>query len=246
MTIKRVRPLMGTFVEITLHGRGGLRRLHACASAGFAAIEAVDRTMSFHRTDSGLSRLNRTKPGVWVDPGLATLGVLQACNRLWRISSGAFDPRVAKASARAPVRVRGSKATLADAALDLGGIAKGFAVDRAVARMRRWRGIRGVVNAGGDLRVWGGPARVSIRVGAGSRRCTLDEAAVATSTVGMRSDVRHRRMPSGEPLSGAKTAAIFAPSCLKADALTKVVLAAPPHIADRCLRRLGGRAVVFG
>ena len=37
--------------------------------------------------------------------------------------------------------------------LDLGGIAKGFAVDRAIHELRRGGCTQGVVNAGGDLRV---------------------------------------------------------------------------------------------
>lgn len=41
-------------------------------------------------------------------------------------------------------------------ALDFGGIGKGWAVDRAVALLRRRPGIRGgLVDAGGDLRAWG-------------------------------------------------------------------------------------------
>jgi thiamine biosynthesis lipoprotein len=42
--------------------------------------------------------------------------------------------------------------------LDLGGIAKGYAVDRAMAVLRRAGVRRGVVNAGGDLRVFGDAA----------------------------------------------------------------------------------------
>ena len=41
-------------------------------------------------------------------------------------------------------------------ALDFGGIGKGWAVDRMVAILRHAHGVRGgLVNAGGDLRVWG-------------------------------------------------------------------------------------------
>ncbi|MDQ2785523.1 MAG: FAD:protein FMN transferase [Chloroflexota bacterium] len=50
----------------------------------------------------------------------------------------------------------GTVALPADAALDFGGIGKGWAVDRIVAILRHAHGVRGgLVNAGGDLRVWG-------------------------------------------------------------------------------------------
>jgi thiamine biosynthesis lipoprotein len=43
------------------------------------------------------------------------------------------------------------------AAIDLGGIVKGWAVERMVSRLKRRHRIpRGVLNAGGDLQVWGG------------------------------------------------------------------------------------------
>ena len=50
----------------------------------------------------------------------------------------------------------GTVALPAGVALDFGGIGKGWAVDRMVAILRHAHGVRGgLVNAGGDLRVWG-------------------------------------------------------------------------------------------
>ena len=52
--------------------------------------------------------------------------------------------------------VAGTISLPAGVALDLGGIGKGWTVDRMIARLRRVPGVRGgLVNAGGDLRVWG-------------------------------------------------------------------------------------------
>src|SRR5258708_22076766 len=65
----------------------------------------------------------------------------------------------------AAVRIRSDNRVAFDTplALDLGGIAKGFAVDRAVAVLRR-HGIRAaVVNAGGDLRAIGPAVPIHLR-----------------------------------------------------------------------------------
>jgi FAD:protein FMN transferase len=77
-----------------------------------------------------------------------------------------------------------------DVAIDLGGIAKGYAVDRAVAALQAW-GITGaLVNAGGDLYVLGTsaagePWRVGIRSPDEPTRLAatleLQDRAVATS-----------------------------------------------------------------
>ena len=243
--MRRMRPLLGTFVEINLSGPVPSSRLQACASAGFRAIERIDRLMSFHRSDSDLGRLNQAPIGAWVEIDPRTARVLRACNELWRASGGAFDPRVGRAGRTVPVELRGGCARRAGPALDLGGIAKGFAVDAAVRRMSRWRGVRGVVNAGGDLRVWGGrPVPVALRARDGFREIRISDGAVATSSVGARSDVAHRRMPSGRRLRARRTVSVFAARCGVADPLTKILLAAPPSIAERCLVRYGAFAFV--
>src|SRR5262249_31920306 len=122
------------------------------------------------------------------------------------------------------------------AAIDLGGIAKGFAVDRAVEALRAEGAASGVVNAGGDLRVFGPePSALHVRHPREPGRLlpfgTLRDAAFATS-----SDTFTRRRwrgrvvsPLVHPRQGracarARSASVRAPTCLVADALTKVVM----------------------
>src|SRR5207237_9076434 len=71
---------------------------------------------------------------------------------------------------------------------DLGGIAKGFAVDRAVQILRRARLAFGLVNAGGDLRAFGNrrwPVHVRCPDAPGEllQLGSLSNGAVATSAV---------------------------------------------------------------
>jgi thiamine biosynthesis lipoprotein len=126
---------------------------------------------------------------------------------------------------------------LAPGWIDLGGIAKGYAVDLAVAALEAAGAAGGCVNAGGDLRVFG-PAGYPVAVrspsapGAAASRFMLLDAALATSGIYFSMRSHQGRQVSalvdarvGEPLAFDRSASVRAPRCVLADALTKVVLA---------------------
>jgi thiamine biosynthesis lipoprotein len=126
---------------------------------------------------------------------------------------------------------------LAPGWIDLGGIAKGYAVDLAVAALQAAGAAGGCVNAGGDLRVFG-PAGYPVAVrspsapGAAASRFMLLDAALATSGSYFSMRIHQGRQVSalldarvGEPLAFDRSASVRAPRCVLADALTKVVLA---------------------
>jgi thiamine biosynthesis lipoprotein len=121
--------------------------------------------------------------------------------------------------------------------VDLGGIAKGFAVDRAIEALKDHGVAAGIVNAGGDLRIFG-PASQLIHVRhpaepariAGAVR--LRERAMATS--GIYFGRRKFRGKYVGPLLDGRTAqsarqlisvSVAAAECMVADALTKIVFA---------------------
>src|SRR5437660_7414174 len=93
-SLKRARPLLGTFVEIAASGAESTD-LEAAVEAAFAAVARVHRLMSFHDPESDVSRLNReAKAGVVaVDPW--TFEVLAIAQDLHRRSGGAFEIAVA-------------------------------------------------------------------------------------------------------------------------------------------------------
>src|ERR671935_3250985 len=129
-SISRARPLLGTLVEIRICG-AGQAALRAVERA-FSAIERVHRAMSAQDTTSDIARLRAGRRRA-LDPW--TRRVVDRAEELRDATDGLFD------------------CGACDYALD--GIAKGFAVDRAVEALQH-AGIRdGVVNAGGDLRVFG-------------------------------------------------------------------------------------------
>jgi FAD:protein FMN transferase len=253
--IRRCRPLLGTFVEITACGRDE-RLLVRGIEGGFDAIERVNRLMSFHDPLSDVSRMNRDAfpKGVNVHPW--TWQVMKASKRFAEESLGTFDITVAPwltkwnylprrryqfgptASSRDIFLRRNYEVCFRrELIVDLGGIAKGFAIDRAVDALKE-NGIGcGIVNAGGDLRTFGSASQLihlrhpmdPIRV-AGAVR--LRERAMATS--GIYFERRKYRGKYVGPLLDGRTGqagreltsvSVAAAECMAADALTKVVFA---------------------
>jgi thiamine biosynthesis lipoprotein len=259
---------MGTLIQVRASGPGpGLQR---SVDAALAVVERVERLMSFHDPQSDLSRVNREAARAPQAVHPWTWAVLRRALRIAEASAGLFDIAVAPLLMRA-----GLLPGLADEShqfggwrhvvlmpecrvflerpmrLDLGGIAKGFAVDLAIHELRRGGCTEAVVNAGGDLRRFGSIARpVYLRrrdglVQAAELRC----GAVATSApfavyeerlaqpLGSIFDPRTQRAWNG---TGAVMVA--APSCVIADALTKVAALAGPVCAP-LLARFGARAL---
>ena len=271
----RARPLLGTLVEIRVQ-RGGMVARSA-VDAAFRAVEGVQQAMSFHDPESELSWLNRNACGRAIKVSPALWRVLSEALRLSNLSGGAFDPTVGARlvrwkilpapQARTPTpattswrdvrllagrRVRFHRALW----LDLGGIAKGYAVDLAVSILRRNGISSGIVNAGGDLRVFGSRAeRVHVRhpnqPASLVPLAELSDAALATSA-GYFSEKRcgGRRVNAlvnpllQRPCSSRRSVSVQAPTCLLADALTKVVLV-HDCAAEPLLRRCGASAMIL-
>lgn len=249
--IRRARPLLGTLVEIRAVAEP------AAVADAFAAIVQTHALMSFQDPASELSRLNREalREPVRVHPW--TWRVLAAARWLHAHSDGAFDCTVrdedTDARMDAVQLLRGRKVRFARRLrLDLSGIAKGFAVDRALDRLRR-SGVRAVVNAGGDLRVFGPDAEpVAVRDPDQPRAMrplgTLSNGAFATSAPYY--SEHEGRWSVRDPLDGTsprryRSVSVLAPTCLRADALTKVVWVRGVDAVQPLLARLRAEAIVL-
>src|SRR6266853_104672 len=286
VSIRRARPLLGTFVEIAVDGQT-FDAAEAAVEAAFAAIATVHRLMSFHEADSDVSRLNR---GAALGPVRVhdwTYQVLEAARDLHRRSGGMFDISVAPALQRLGLlpgaspsprlrcegafpqarrrpkalspdphpasgervqRARGAHGRIQllpenrvrfvdpSVKIDLGGIAKGFAVDRAVEALLRHGIAEGLVNAGGDLRVFG-PRSHAVDIRDPRQpdrplyRVALCNAALASSAGRFDPTCSRHALDSGVidpatamPVRSIIGATVCAPSCVIADALTKVVI----------------------
>ena len=93
-SVRRARPLLGTFVEITAVGTPA-PAIDAAIDAAFETIEIVHRLMSFHEAESDVSRLNRDAATHPVRVHRWTYEVLAAALALQRCSDGLFDVTVA-------------------------------------------------------------------------------------------------------------------------------------------------------
>jgi thiamine biosynthesis lipoprotein len=255
--IRRARPLLGTFVEIAAVGPER-SALEAAAEAAFAAIAKVHRLMSFHEPASDVSRLNREAATRPVPVDAWTWDVIAAAADLRRRSHGAFDIMVAPLLQDAGLLPATAGDPAGDAAvagetvemlagrrirfhcpgtrIDLGGIAKGFAVDRAIAALRVHRVTTALVNAGGDLAAFGPKAwPVHIRDPRDPRETigAIEITDEALASTGGRFDPialpRVARIAVFDPRTRAPAAKVAgatvrAPSAMVADALTKLVM----------------------
>ncbi|MEO6433863.1 MAG: FAD:protein FMN transferase [Sphingomicrobium sp.] len=244
MLTRRCRPWLGTLVEVEAE-------CVTAIEAGFAAIERVHTLMSAHQPMSEISRLNR---GERVEISPDTCAVLDRALFWFAASDGIFDPVVAGRSAiergALPLhpgqalperssdlrllRMEGSMAWLERPAyLDLGGIAKGHAVDAAVRAMRMAGARSGLVNAGGDLAVFGQPRGIEV-VDPSTRapllHVRLEDRALATSA-GVRNDKGLSFVHLPRRCSRLASVTVESAHAIDADALTKIVLAGHPRLS---------------
>lgn len=176
--------IMGTFVEV----KSSDVRASAIVFDEFKKLEAI-----FNLFDRGseLSRLNDTQKAVVSEP---LFDIIQQAQGFYRLTDGAFDITVGPASVlwkkaiaskilpgpdavAQALSLAGSDFIYLDAKtrevallksgmrIDLGGIAKGFALDRAVRKLKDARIDSALINAGGNIYCLGRNHRAPWRVG---------------------------------------------------------------------------------
>ena len=196
-TVRRTIPVMGTVAELAVVHRDPAVA-ESAIDAAIAELRWVERTMTRFddSSDIGRANLHAARAPVPITPETAfvvteALRWAEATNgmydpaagrivKLWDVNHRHEPPAEASLAALAGRRFHryvevgtlGGQHVLAyhdrDISLDLGAIAKGYAVDRAVQALRR-HGIRqAVVNAGGDLYALGSapgdePWRIGVR-----------------------------------------------------------------------------------
>ena len=223
---------MGTIIAISAEA-GTARRALSGVEAAFEVISNVERLMHPTRAGSDLLAIRQGTLGRPLAIHAWTWDVLSLSLRLNQTSKGAFDPCLPSAAGRlADLEFVAPQFVIPHAPvhIDLGGIAKGYAVDRALVALRAAGCHGALVNAGGDLAVFGNRnhAIVIRDRGAGDSVIELKNAAVATSEVcsaarpaehsGYYHGVTRRAIRAGKVSVSAASAAI-------ADALTKCLLA---------------------
>ena len=181
------RLVMGTFAHIIVVAPDQ-RTADKSIEAALQQLQNIETLMSYHRADSELAGVNRSAHKQPVKVSKDTFEVLQRAVEFSRLSDGAFDVTVgplvdlwhwAAETNTAPTdseladtnaRV-GYEKLILDAnemtvrfavegmKLDLGAIAKGYGIDKAVEAMQRCGAVGGLVDVGGDIRCFGKPSK---------------------------------------------------------------------------------------
>ncbi len=171
--------IMGTVVTVELH-HAEPGQATRCADQVFAEMRRIDELMSPYRPDSEVSSVNRDAGIEAVRIGDELFSLLQQANDFSVLSAGAFDITFASIGYHYDYRreqqpsqnlidetlpaVDYRKLMLKDRMvrfaspgmrIDLGGIAKGYAVDRSVELLQRCGISEALVSAGGDSRILG-------------------------------------------------------------------------------------------
>ena len=264
----RCKPLLGTFVEISTPDC--IYFFNAIENA-FLAIEEVQVLMGFHNPDSELSHINARchLEAVHIHPWTAK--VLTIAQEIHLHSGGLFNCGIGHhlvASGLLPrhfdradefggiEHLQFLEPNLVQSnlplCLDLGGIAKGFAVDLAVNILQCAGVPSGSVNAGGDLRVFGSERQlIQIRNPAKPRELinlgNIYEGAIATSSLYFAKRdhalISHLVNPlNQEHIEFSESYSVIADQCVYADALTKVV-SISGNTNHPCLSQFSAKAI---
>lgn len=267
----RCKPLLGTFVEISIKEDDGQEAI----DNAFLAIQKVHDLMGFHNPKSELSRMNERAHLEAVEIHAWTAQVIQIAKEIHLASNGLFDCGIGHRLVEAGLLPRHITFTnhglggiedihflapdliksTRPVCLDLGGIAKGYAVDMAV-RVLLSEGIcSGSVNAGGDLRVFGDTSLpIQIRHPESPEKLIdigyLENGAIATSSLYF-AKRDHQKSHIINPLTQDPSEihaevlgsySILAKECAYADALTKV-LALSHNEHHPCFERFSAQAL---
>jgi thiamine biosynthesis lipoprotein len=255
---------MGTEVSVELQADSAADAEVAIAAV-VAEMHRIDATMSPHKADSELSLVNAGAAGGPVRVGADLFGLLSRALAFSKLSGGAFDITFAsaghlydyragvapEASALADAlplidwrhvhldpATRGVRFARAGVRIDLGGFAKGHAVDNAIAILRRLGVRHAMVAAGGDSHVMGSrggrPWTVAIRdprrEGAVVAVLPLEDVSISTSgdyeRFFERDGVRchHLLDPrTGRSPAGVRSVTVIADDGLTTEAFSKTV-----------------------
>ncbi|ARN57579.1 FAD:protein FMN transferase [Sedimentisphaera salicampi] len=255
---------MDTFVRITASA-GSQSDAERAIEAGFAQIKRIEKLMDRHDPASKVSQIN-SNSGSWVKAGSDIVEVIEISKRFSDKTGGAFDISIApvidlwiqaaekgqkptQAEMRRAkslvdyrkIKTRTAKGTVKLAErgmeIDLGAVAKGYALDKAREAMKEAGAKGGLINAGGDILCFGdngreGGWKIGVRSPEANGRSDIESVleaesgAIATSGDYLRFyeigglKTSHIINPStGEGSSAFKSATVFAHRAAKADAL---------------------------
>ncbi len=182
ITVRKVFPAMGTVHTLAVEGEQAL----VAAERIKERIQTMDQKWSVFRENSEITALNR---GASVTVSEDTLRILKESVRISKETGGAFDitagsltklwrqamrderipdpreiPEALRHTGATGIRMFGNRVKLKRGrTVDLGGIAKGYALDRALELLKDAGTENAILNLGGTIGVTGRPVEIGIR-----------------------------------------------------------------------------------
>lgn len=265
--------LMDTLVAVTVVAEDETMANEAIDSA-FATIGGLEKSLSFWTKDSEIAAIGKSAGGAPVKVSRATIDVVDKALMIATKTNGAFDPTVgplmrlwdfkkgimptqAQIREKLPlvgydmVMVNGSASTVSlkkkGMAFDTGGIAKGYASDRAAETLKAMGIKAGLISVAGDIRAFGlKPDGTPWRVGIKNPRSKnkddeimavveLHDMAISTSgdyeRFFFRDGVRYHHImnpKTGQPARGFISVSIIAPEAVLTDGFSTGIFALGP------------------
>ena len=258
------RPKMGTEVSVYFWHQDELAAANI-ADEVFAEVDRIDGLMSTYVESSAISTINRSASAEAVVAGDELFEIISRSLEVSAMTDGAFDITYESVGQHYDFRERrrpdaatieaqrqridyrlveldesaGTVRFLANGVrINLGGIAKGYVVERAAEILRRHGVTNGVVTAGGDSRLLGDrrgrPWMIGIRDprvdGEVAISVPLEDEAISTSGDYERyfeeDGIRYHHIinpGSGRPVAGVHSASVFGPDAVLTDALSTSV-----------------------
>lgn len=252
----------------------------------YKLFQLLEDTCSRFREDSELSLLNQ-QIGKEVMVSSELFSILTEAERFYQETEGIFNPGILSAivsngysksieSIRGqkiegtlhpipavlpsqPFSLNGSKHTVClSTKIDLGGIAKGWVIDRAVFLLENMGS--GFLNVGGDIRIFGLLPR-PLNIGIESPfdpSIMISSIQVLTGAIATSTSMKRRWMVNGEwkhhlidPRTGSPSessivsATVTAPTAIEADVLAKTVLLVGEEKGQNLVRKKGCHAILI-
>jgi FAD:protein FMN transferase len=281
--IKRNAVLMGTNIELTA-AETDRSRVNDAFDAALREISSIEDMMSEWKEGSPISRVNQEAGREPVPVPEELFHVIEAAQKISELSGGAFDiswaamrgvwkfskgeekvPAPDEIRAKLPlidyksIQLDDSKKTVflkkPGMAIGLGGIAKGYAVDRAMQVLIRQGIANAIVKAGGDMRVQGTedgrPWSIGIQDPRNREkliaRLPLSNISISTSGDYEHYFVKNGRLyhhiidpKTGYPARACRSVTILAPDTLTSDPLATAVFVLGPEKGMKLIENLPG------
>lgn len=246
---KRATIALGTLVEISVW-LDDTQHPDAFFHVAYQAVNEIHRLMNVYDEHSDIGRYRLSQCGTQIPIHAHTAHVLQFSEQLWQETDGYFDVCIGGALAdsgyshdhilqKNKKNAHRSQALdirqqhdgsivlhkILDNVINLGGVAKGYAVDHAIQTLKNLNAPAAMVNAGGDMRIYGEVEEVIHLRENGDYKpfFLLKDRALASSAIPSNWDITPQYLPIVNP----KTQ-----SCLKASTQSKSIVSDTAIVAD--------------